>query len=870
MSGPRARLLAVGLLFAVLLGSTAFQANPPATPPPVRLTPTRTPTLLVGAIPTVTFTPTPSPVLIPIPTATPSPTTAVTPQLIPITAATATPVTGGVIVLATPAADAPPSDPDALAAVPSFDPDADAASAVLPTRQPTSEALATLLPTAVPAGGAQGQAANLERVPESYRPTLAALLTAVPYNGRQGPAPTRAVVAGLPTVGTLANQGADSRIGDAAAGAVLPPPRGADGGATLLASIAATPTRQATAVRIMPTAAVVASDRPESDARGPRYAGWATMAYPWMSFETMLQVVARQKAAGANVIWIGHNNPGEVSAQGQEPGLSYAVFEALMNPDDPRRDDALAIVEAQERMLRAVRTQRLKAVLPIGYQSQMGGMWDGYYPDSLRLESRGGVNYTTAVSNASFYSKDYRRDIRQYYEWIDARFVRPFRDTLLMINLADEPSGGDYSTWADEAFLAKTGYRFSDVGTNPDRLVSLGEFQSKYIAEYATWSAQQWQELEPDLPVTMSFEGATARIHLQLPHVESLFARTPPNFVPTFDAYPRDGPPDMPIDDAELVKLFNLTRSLGYYSARYNRPFWLWSTGNSWGLAQASPQPANVADAVANGYYLAMLARQTGGWLQGIAVWNYNVVGQGLYNDTHRTNYDPDVMFARVSESFPRLRQIMASPAGAARVLALAPDRLAWRLMGASRDVDPFRLRTFDLHRLIAPARNNVPLAVVGNLTGADLGRIDAIIVLARAPFDLADEDVTRLRTYLAAGGKVVALRGLSTLLGAGVDYVDGDRVEEVFTEPGVAERQALWQRILGIDQPVRNGYTLATAEDALAYTLGGALQAELRLPFSGRGWSSDSGGYLLARLQSDGVRVSVRLDKNQYAYLSR
>ena len=81
--------------------------------------------------------------------------------------------------------------------------------------------------------------------------------------------------------------------------------------------------------------------------------------------------------------------------------------------------------------------------------------------------------------------------------------------------------------------------------------------------------------------------------------------------------------------------------------------------------------------------YLALLARQNGGWLQGIAVWNYNVVGQGLYNDTHRTTYDPDTMFARVSESFPRMRQIMAAPAGAARVLLLAPNGWPFRLLSA-------------------------------------------------------------------------------------------------------------------------------------------------------------------------------------------
>jgi hypothetical protein len=612
------------------------------------------------------------------------------------------------------------------------------------------------------------------------------------------------------------------------------------------------------------------ADRPEADAQGPRYAGWATEAYPWLSASVMEQILARQRDAGANIVWIGHNNPGEVNAQGKEPGLSYAVYEALFNEADPRRPDAEAIVAAQERMLQAARAQGLKVVFSIGYQSQMGSFWDAAHPDAYRSDARGGVNRTTTVVNASFYSPDYQRDIRGYYEWVRERFVRPYRDVILMLNLADEPSGGDYSAWADAAFAARYGYSFAEVGDDPTRIAQLGAFQSDYIANYAAWSASQWAELEPDLPTTMSFEGATARVHFQLPWVEAVFARTPPTFYPTFDAYPRDGPPDMPIDDAELIRLFTLVRSLGHYSARYGRPFWLWSTGNSWGLAQASPQPANIADAVANGYYLAMLARQTGGLLQGIAVWNYNVVGQGLYNDTNRTVYDPDAMFARLSESFTRWRQIMAAPPGRARALILAPNGFPYRLLGASRTVDPFAFRSYDFHRLAAFARNNVPAAVVATLAGEDLSRIAAVVVLARYAQDLSEEETARLRTYLRNGGTVVAPRHLRDLLGPGPLYVDGDRVEEAFADPPTPERAALWRRAFGIERPLSGGFAVATAEDALIYTIGGPLQVEVRLPFPGRGWVADPSGYLLERLTAAEGRVRVALDKNHYAYLTR
>jgi hypothetical protein len=610
--------------------------------------------------------------------------------------------------------------------------------------------------------------------------------------------------------------------------------------------------------------------RPEQDEWSPRYVGWATEAYPELTAEGMSRMLARQQQAGANVVWIGHNNPGEVNVNGAEPGLSYAVYEASGNPADPRQSHAQAIVAAQERLLQAARAHGLKVVLPIGYQSQMGSFWDAAHPDALRRDSRGEVSRATAVVNASFYAPDYRQDIRQYYEWVRQRFVQPYRDVILMLNLADEPAGGDYSRWAEAEFRARTGYGFADVGENPERVAQLGAFQSGYIADYAAWSAQQWAALEPDLPTTMSFDGLMARVHYHLPQLEAVFARTPATFHPTFDAYPRDGPPSLAIEDPTLVQLFTLVRTLGHYSARYGKPFWLWSTANSWGLGQASPQPADVADAVANGYYLALLARQTGGWLRGIAVWNYNAAGQGLYNDTHRTRYDPDTMFARVSESFPRIRQILAAPPGTARVLVLAPDGWPYRLVGAVRTGDAFALRSYEFHRLAALARNNVPAAVVGRLGDTDLTNVKAIVVLARWPHDLPPADLERLRGYLVAGGTVVAARHLSPLLGPHAHYVEGERPEEAFADPPTTERAALWRRVLGIERPLSQGFLVATGDDALLYNVGRLLQTDTHLPFAGQGWVAGPNGAPLGRLNAESGRVTVALDKNQYAYLSR
>ncbi|HZU06122.1 MAG TPA: hypothetical protein VFB73_09110 [Chloroflexota bacterium] len=613
-----------------------------------------------------------------------------------------------------------------------------------------------------------------------------------------------------------------------------------------------------------------AVEPPPAAPAGPPYAGWVMVAYPELSTEELRAALGRQLAGGANVVWVGHNNPGEVDATSAEPGLSYAVYEAFIDPAHPRHADATAIVAAQLRLLAVARELGLKVVLPIGYQLEMGAAWVAAHPDDLRRDAAGNVALETGVVNASFYSPAFRRDLRRYYEWVNDVLVRPYRDTLLMLNLADEPTGVDYSAWANRAFAEQTGYTFDEVGDDLARQIALGRFQSDTIVAYARWAAEQWAELAPDLPTTMSFEGATARIHLQLPHVEHLFAQTPPTFFPTFDAYPRDGPPEAAIDDATLVRLFTLVRSLGHYSARYQKPFWLWSAANSWGLAQASPEPGNVADAVANAYYLALLARQTGGELQGIAVWNYNARGQGLYNDTHPTTYDPDTMFARVSESLPRVRQLLAARPGVADVLVVAPDRWPYRLLGATRTSDLWSFRSYSFDRLLALARNNVAAAVVTDLAGEELESVRALIVLARAPEDLEPAAVERLRAFLARGGQVIAGPALRELLGPAARYVEADPVEEAFTDSPSPADAALWREVLGIAEPIQ-GYYVATEDYALLYSIAPEPRGlRVRLPFAGRGYVAAADGHRARVLALDGRSLEIVLTRSQYAYLTR
>lgn len=464
----------------------------------------------------------------------------------------------------------------------------------------------------------------------------------------------------------------------------------------------------------------------------------------------MEAMLRRQKDAGANLIWIGHNNPGEVRADKTEPGLSYAVWAAAQDALHPEHRTALAMIEAQHRMLRAARAVGLPAVFPIGYQIHMGWDWRDAHPKEMRHDAAGQwLDLFNGGVSASPYSNAYRADIRNYYEWVHTEFVTLYRDVILMLNLADEPLGGDYSMPAEQEFTARTGQTFDNAEAS-----ALGAFQDHVIVDYAVWSAEQWLDLAPDLPVTISFCGAQGRWSYRMPDVEALFRETPRNFIPTFDAYVHDYLPWEPLTEAEVGSLALFVRTLGFYSQRYDREFWLWSAGNRWGLAgYESPNPGDVSDAIANGYLLALAARSTGGNLRGIAVWNYNVKDQGLYGDANPAPYDREIMFARISDSLMEWRRLMAAPGGRARALLLLTDRAVQTYLGETRNAvfdSPIR---FD--SLLPFTRQDIPAAVVGALPALD--GIETIIVLDPSPQTLAATELAALRAFADEGGQLFA-----------------------------------------------------------------------------------------------------------------
>jgi hypothetical protein len=449
-----------------------------------------------------------------------------------------------------------------------------------------------------------------------------------------------------------------------------------------------------------------------------KYTGWAMDIYPDMSEKDIARHVRRQLREGANFVWIGHNNPGEVDRNKVEPALSYAVYEAYVNSRDPRHEDAREIVDAQTRMLDSCLKKNVPVVLPVGYQIQMGEVWNRNHPEHLRRTFEGKIINAGGVS-ACFYSPQYRRDITTYYRWIVERFIEKYCPIILMVNLADEPFGGDYSQHAEAVFRRRHDLRFIEAARGDvEEQGLLGEFQSNCIAEYASWSADAWHAVCPSIPSTMSFCGYHGREENVMPSVQALFELTPDYFHPTFDVYPRDGSAKRPIKQSDIIMLVILLKQLSYLSHKYGRPYWLWTTGNSWGLGQNSPDKANIADALANQFYAASTAADNHGNLKGIAVWNYNIPNQGLYNDPNPIIYDPDEMFRKVTRILKWLRARLSTPKKRAIDVALVlPRSYSDRCIGKSRKW--VRVRPFGFERMESLAKRD--LRIVADESCAEL-----------------------------------------------------------------------------------------------------------------------------------------------------
>jgi hypothetical protein len=317
---------------------------------------------------------------------------------------------------------------------------------------------------------------------------------------------------------------------------------------------------------------------------------------------------------------------------------------------------------------------------------------------------------------------------------------------------------------------------------------------------------------------------------------------------------------------------------------------WLWAAANSWGLGQASPDPGTVSDAVANGLYLPLLVGQGGGNMQGIAFWNYNVMEQGLYNDTHDTSYDPDTMFTQVSGVLPLLRQLMAGSAEVSplqghpeSVLILSPPARSYEQIGAVREAVLLEVQPYQ--RLAILAKEGINAAVVSSLEGWSLEDVRTVVVLSPSVGYVSGGDLALLRGFLAQGGRVVTSPDVGAALAAathaGPELVYGGLVVRqgnlYLAQQGIAvlfeERRqdvlgGFWQEVLGLaaSQP---GYRIVTDRYVFYYHLGpGPVVVSWDLPFEAIGHRYDDQARPAGWIH--GSTLMATLGRREYCLLQR
>ncbi len=605
-----------------------------------------------------------------------------------------------------------------------------------------------------------------------------------------------------------------------------------------------------------PIIAPIPTSASTQPAGGPNnYIGWAYNAYPDTSYADMVRDVTRIKQAGANVLWISHANPATPFKQEREVGLNPAVLDAYRDFGQFAHDDAVEIVESQKNMLRACREVGIKVVLSIGYHTQMGLAWSKRNPDHLRRTPDGKIWQVTNGTEpyASIYSPVFQRDLLDYYRWIDKEYVTPYSDIIMMLNLADEPMGGDYSSWAENEFKQRTGFGFAETGNDPTRQQSLGRFQAGMIVDFMKQGAGYWQALRPTMAVTMSFDGGAMREDNGLPNLEALFRETPPNFVLTWDMYPRDrGSLEVAVNEADISRLIYLVRTIGGYSAQYGRKVWMWSAANSWGLGQDVSDPGTIADAQANLIYLAQLMTQTGGKLEGLAVWNYNIKLQGLYNYSFgsvkkQATWNEDEMFERVSRYFAIVRQIMSESGGGPQMVVLRSPEWQYRQIGAGQ-LD-LNAKQIDYAQLDVLARNNIVTVEVGHWPEqipASWAAMTTVAVFS-PPEYLTEADLNSLRKWVAEGGTLLAPLSIAQLIsgqpgavwsgipmaqsyGKGRIFASREPVYTLFDSLQAERLKPFWRVLLGLED-LRAAYLIRTRTSYLYYNIAKTLATADRAP---------------------------------------
>ena len=378
--------------------------------------------------------------------------------------------------------------------------------------------------------------------------------------------------------------------------------------------------------------------------------GWAYSPRWRKSRAEIVADLQRMRDLGCNTIYIGHNSAGNTDPDAYEPGLAPANWYAIAAAT-PNVTNAKTVVSVINTTLDAAREVGLDVVLGIGYQIMMGDEWNDAHPDDLRRNREGVLlKHWGSVFTASPYSEAYRRDIREYYGWVNQTFVVP-NPHIVALNLADEPMGADFSSHAMAAFQARYGVAF-EASSNAQR----GEFLTGVIPDYAAGSANLWERLNPAVRTMMTF-------HVQrdapfLPDIERLFALTPPSFIFSEDTHLDDGLIDRAITPENVRMLYGMCRTFGWLSQVYGKPLMLWTGANAWSLKKSG----GLAEARLNMDIVHDATRQVGGQIGMLMAWGWNIRFQGVYDDEGNFAADKESMIAGVSQMLAARREQLSIP----------------------------------------------------------------------------------------------------------------------------------------------------------------------------------------------------------------
>ena len=371
--------------------------------------------------------------------------------------------------------------------------------------------------------------------------------------------------------------------------------------------------------------------------------GWAYTCDESISPEQMRADMQQMRELGCTSVYIGHDNPARAGWGSAEPGLSFAVWYELESggPEAAAAEQKLAVIIQG---IEAARMAELQVVLPIDYQIQQGRWWSQNNPDELALGPDGLPLNSHGDAIASPYSEIFRRDKRAYYEWVQARLLAVYPH-IAAVNLGDEPSGCDYSAHAMTVFEQRYGLPW-DAASSWQR----GDFQAGVIADYAIWSAWQWNLINPAMRTLFTFHIERSRPFF--PCYERIFRQTPSTFIISADTHLHDAPGWVPLTWQDGNLLHNLSRQLGLWSLTTGKDVMPWHSVNSWGL-----NTGGIQEALDNHAIVVDQTLSAGGRIAKTLAWGWNIRWQGLFRDEgNLAHVDKDAMLAAISTAMTESR----------------------------------------------------------------------------------------------------------------------------------------------------------------------------------------------------------------------